>query len=167
MIFEDTFSWVSWNIQHRHLFLPTICFDLGVWCRTNPGGANSEINALVSLGIIQVSVTIMREILWSEKYAFRVGPLFLRDRMLEQASLVDSGSFDFCELGPGLVLMSPAKSNKIRKAVFCLLQSFGGRWWQEKQRFKNQERRQAFTNFKIYQSRWLLCEQISKGAYNP
>ena len=58
----------------------------------------------------------MQEILWSEKYEFSVRSLFLRDCMLEQASLIDSGFFDFCELGPGLVVMSPAKSNKIRKA---------------------------------------------------
>ena len=87
-----------------------------------------ELNVLVSLGFIQVSVTIMQEILWSEKYEFSVGPLFLkyefsvgplflRDCMLEQASLIDSWFFDLCELGPGLVRMSPAKSNKIRKAV--------------------------------------------------
>ena len=97
--------------------LPSICFDLGKWCRTKPGGVNSEINALVSLGFTQVSVTIMQEMLWSEKYEFSVRPLFLRDCMLEQASLMDSGLFDFNELGPGLVLMSPAKSNKIIKAV--------------------------------------------------
>ena len=35
----------------------------------------------------------MQEILWSEKYEFSVGPLFLRDCMLEQASLIDSGFF--------------------------------------------------------------------------
>ena len=66
----------------------------------------------MSLGFIQVSVAIMQEILWLEKYEFSVGPLFLRDYMLEQASLIDSGFFDFGELGPWLVLMSPAKINK-------------------------------------------------------
>ena len=47
----------------------------------------------------------MQEILWFEKYEFSVGPLFLRDCMLEQVSLIDSGFFDLCELGPELVLM--------------------------------------------------------------
>ena len=37
--------------------------------------------------------------------------------MLEQASLIDSGFFHFGELGKGLVLMSPAKSNQIRIAI--------------------------------------------------
>ena len=69
----------------------------------------------------------MQDILWYEKYEFSVGPLFLRDCMLEQASLINSRFFAFCYLGPGLMLMSPAKSNKNRKAVLFLLQSFGGR----------------------------------------
>ena len=68
----------------------------------------------------------MQDILWSEKYEFSVGQFFLRDCMLEQASLIDSGLFDFYELGPGWVLMSPAKSNKIRKAVLFFIAIF--RW---------------------------------------
>ena len=125
--------------------------------QTKPGGVNSEMNALVSLGFIQVFVTIMQEILWSEKYKFSVGPLFLRDCMLEQASLIDSGFFGLCKLGPELVLMSPAKSNKIIKAVLFFTAIF--RWQMiagencKELRFKNQRRRQAFTNFKIYKSR--------------
>ena len=47
--------------------------------------------------------------------------------MLEQASLIDSAFFDFGELGPELVLMSPAKSNQIRKAVLFFTAIF---WWQ-------------------------------------
>ena len=67
----------------------------------NKSKLNSEINALVSLGFIQVSVTIMQDILWSEKYEFIVGPLFLRDCMLEQASLIDSGLFILQNWGQG------------------------------------------------------------------
>ena len=93
----------------------------------------------------------MQEILWSEKYEFSVGPLFLRNCMLEQTSLIDSGFFDFVELGPG---MSPAKRNKIRKAVLFFTAIFrwqmkAGEYCAKNRDLKNKEGDKPSQNFKF------------------
>ena len=44
MIFEDTFSWVKHPTPPLFLISPFFCFDLSEWCRTKPGGVNSEIS---------------------------------------------------------------------------------------------------------------------------